>query len=68
MTSYNGPRSDVLETMTAADLELAICEYFNTTEGTIDKDGDIWAGTWVSHAQRDACLAWINRGDAMVSR
>ena len=59
---------DVLETMTAADLEAAICEYFNVMAASIDKDGDIWAGWWVSHAQRDACLAWINSGDAMVSR
>jgi hypothetical protein len=57
-----------LETMTAADLELAICEYFNVSDASIDTSGDIWVGTWVSHDQRDACLAWINRGDAMVSR
>ena len=60
--------NDVIETMTAADLEAAICEYFNVMSASIDKDGDIWVGWWVSHEQRDACLAWINSGDAMVSR
>jgi hypothetical protein len=60
--------NDVIETMTAADLEAAICEYFNVSDASVDKDGDIWAGAWMSHAQRDACIAWINNGDAMVSR
>jgi len=60
--------NDVIETMTAADLEAAICEYFNVSDASVDKDVDIWAGAWVSHAQRDACIAWINNGDAMVSR
>lgn len=60
--------TELIETMTAADLEAAICEYFNVLDASIDTNGDIWAGAWVSHEKRDACIAWINNGDAMVSR
>jgi hypothetical protein len=54
----------LIETMTAASLDAAICEYFGVADASIDPEGNIWAGVLVSHERRDACLAWINNGAA----
>jgi hypothetical protein len=56
--------TNVIETMSTSALEAAICEYFNVTDASIDREGNIWADVWVSHERRDACLAWINNGAA----
>jgi hypothetical protein len=56
----------LIETMTAADLKAAIGKYFNVTDASIDREGNIWAGVLVSHDKRDACLAWINNREAKL--
>jgi len=60
--------TDIIKTISQTNLTAAICEYFNVLTADVDNSGDIWIGHWVDDHDREACLAWINRGDAMVSR